>query len=120
MNREQLLAALRPDIMAVDIPGKGQFHVRSFDGHSRAAWYNHVTSNTDPATDKVVDMVGLVSTLLLLTVCDESGALLFGPDDAAALSALDSRCLDDLYKAAAKLNKLTREDADLAGDTFPQ
>lgn len=46
------------------------------------------------------------------TVCDESGALLFGAGDIAALSAKSGRALDRVFAAATKHNAMSKQDID--------
>lgn len=48
--------------------------------------------------------------LIIFTVCDESGNLLFNIDDIEALSKKSGAALDRLFSASIALNKIRNED----------
>ncbi len=52
--------------------------------------------------------------LLLATVCDETGKLIFGPEDVAAVSELPSLAVTKVFEAAVHLNGLAKADVDAA------
>ena len=57
-------------------------------------------------------MRGFRARLLVFTVCDESGTLLFKPEQAAALGQKSSAIVSRLFDVAAKLNGFTQADVE--------
>lgn len=57
-------------------------------------------------------MRGFRARLLVYTVCNEGGELLFKPEQAAALGGKSSAIVSRLFDVAAKLNGFTSEDVE--------
>ena len=57
-------------------------------------------------------MRGFRARLLVFTVCDEAGRLLFAPEQAAALGQKSSAIVSRLFDVAAKLNGFTQSDVE--------
>lgn len=73
---------------------------------SRVKPINPTDDPTDPKTKRTMDTQGMRSFLLSLTLCDESGALLFA-DDTASLDAKSAPVLNTLFDKAQEVNGLT-------------
>ena len=85
-------------------------YVRTLTGAERDEFENAVQS-----ASKVkgwLDLRGLKIKLVLLTLCDDHGELLFDATDALVLNSKSSKVIDRIFQVAQKLNGLTADDVD--------
>ena len=59
-----------------------------------------------------IDLRGLRIKLVLMTLCDENGDLLFDATDEIVLNSKSSKVIDRIFQVSQRLNGLTAEDAD--------
>ena len=111
LTRDAILAAddLPRELVYVEA-WKDEVYVRTLTGVGRDAFEQAVTDARGKG--ERVNIAGLKALLVTLTVCDESGAALFGPEDAEALNAKCAAAIDHLYQVASRLNALTPADAE--------
>lgn len=96
------------EIQPVDVPEwGGRVYVRTMSADARGEWEDLVFDDAGkPKKDH------FRANLVVVTCCDAAGTLLFRPDQAAALSAKATGPIERLYDAAAKLNKIRKQDVD--------
>ena len=106
LTRDQILGAADCKVEPVDVPEwGGSIYVRTFSGIVRDRIDSFVSLNKG-------DMAGMRALIVSLSACDQSGALIFKPDDVAALNEKSAAAMDRVVQAASKLNKLgVSEDA---------
>lgn len=107
--RDQLLALAQQDAHkeAVKVPGLGEVYVKIMSGAEAMAY--------SMEGDGLQDQPGMLSASLLVhTLCDADGSLLFTQADMPALSALPFPVYQSLVKTAQRLNALdiTLEDVE--------
>ena len=109
--RETILASSDLPQQSVECPEWGQtLNVRTLTGSERDDFENAVQSAGK--TKGGMDLRGLKIKLVLLTLCDEDGELLFDATDALVLNSKSSKVIDRIFQVAQKLNGLTAEDAE--------
>ena len=109
--RETILASSDLPQQSVECPEWGQtLHVRTLTGNERDDFENAV--QTASKNKGGIDLRGLKIKLVLLTLCDEDGELLFDATDALVLNSKSSKVIDRIFQVAQKLNGLTAEDVD--------
>ena len=105
LSKEAILSAKNAPPETVEVPEwGGSVCVKVMTAAEREAYEDAVYDDegTAAAPHPAVQ-------LLVRTVCDDSGKLLFGADDVAALAAKDAPVLMRLYRIARKVNKIGRE-----------
>ncbi len=109
--RETILASSDLPQQSVECPEWGQtLNVRTLTGAERDDFENAVQSAGK--TKGGIDLRGLKIKLVLLTLCDEDGGLLFDATDALVLNSKSSKVIDRIFQVAQKLNGLTAEDTE--------
>ncbi len=109
--RETILASSDLPQQSVECPEWGQIlNVRTLTGAERDDFENAVQSAGK--TKGGMDLRGLKIKLVLLTLCDEDGELLFDATDALVLNSKSSKVIDRIFQVAQKLNGLTAEDTE--------
>lgn len=105
MSTRAKLAALRPRIEAVTIPGIDEpVHVRCMTGAERAALVARRR-----AADSLTD-----ADIVILGVCDAAGVRLYKDTDLDELNLMPGDVLQQLAAAVAKVSGLTDEAKDTA------
>ena len=110
LTRDQILCAIDVHIEAVFVPEwGGTVYVRNLNGKGRDAFEG---SRIRIKENNKVEMVhdNTRARLLALTVCDETGALLFTEQDIEALGAKNAATLDKLFDVAQRLAGLRAQD----------
>lgn len=109
LSRESILAAsLHKE--AFDVPSLGgTVYIRVMNGHERAAFSGALETLPEGAPESS-RIAATMKTLLILTLCDETGARYFGADDGDALMERPGDALQDLFLEALRINKLRAED----------
>lgn len=110
LTRDQILRAIDLHIEAVLVPEwGGTVYVRNLNGKGRDAFEGSRIRIKD---NNKVEMVhdNTRARLLALTVCDETGTLLFTEDDIAALGDKNASTLDRLFEVAQRLAGLRAHD----------
>ena len=105
LSKADIFAANDRKIEAVDVPEWNcTLFVRSMNGLERNQW----ATSCEPCyvEGKLVDWSLLQTRLLIATVCDDKGKLVFDDKDAAPLSQRNAAVLNRIFKASAKLNAL--------------
>ncbi|MCH7706711.1 MAG: hypothetical protein IIB33_06655 [Chloroflexi bacterium] len=109
--RETILASNDLPKQSVECPEWGQtLHVRTLTGSERDDFENTVQSASKGKGG--IDLRGLKIKLVLLTLCDEDGELLFDATDALVLNSKSSKVIDRIFQVSQQLNGLTAEDVD--------
>lgn len=110
LTREAILGAADSRIIPVEVPEwGGVVHVRSMSGRERDAW--ELSMIVDPGAREIEHRRdNLRARLLVRTLCRADGTALFGESDVAALGEKSAAALDRCYAAAARLNRISRED----------
>lgn len=119
LNRDAILSALDWRREAVEVPEwGGTIYVREFSGADRDAFYLEVLRRKQHEGEGA-DVAGLTTWLLVRTLCDEQGNLLFAPEDEAALAAKAAAVLNRLFLKAMEINGLAADAADAAAKNLP-
>ena len=109
LTRDQILGAVDLHIEAVSVPEwGGTLYVRNLTGKGRDAFEGSRIKIKDNKVEMVHDNTR--ARLLALTVCDESGALLFSAEDIEALGEKNASTLDTLFDVAQRLAGLRPQD----------
>lgn len=106
LSKEQILAA--DDMKSVVVTVKewgGEVRVRSMSAGDRDAFEMETFKNREAGV-----MVNMRARLVAFTLVDESGALLFTPDEIEALGKKSAAAMQRVYVAASKLNAFTDDD----------
>ena len=85
-------------------------HVRTLTGAEREEFETVISRATSNKSG--LDLRGLKIKLVLLTLCDEDGELLFDSTDQLVLNAKSSRVIDRIFQVSQRLSGLTNEDAE--------
>lgn len=107
--REAIIRAASPARLrreAVDVEGLGRLWVRELTAGERDEWEAAIVRRREASS-----WSGLRAELLIRTLCDEDGAPAMLPEDVELLSGLPAATAGRLYDVAARLNRLTPEDA---------
>ena len=108
LTREAILQADDATRESVDVPEwGGSLFVRVMDGKERDAFENWFLQARETK-----NYVGFRARLTAATACDDSGVLLFKPDDIPALELKSSSALQRVYDAAMRLNRMSKDDQD--------
>ena len=109
--RETILQAVDLPKQSVECPEWGQtLNVRTLTGNERDDFENAV--QTASKNKGGIDLRGLKIKLVLLTLCDEDGELLFDATDALVLNSKSSKVIDRIFQISQRLNGLTAEDTE--------
>jgi hypothetical protein len=109
LTRDAILAAedLRREPVPVPEWG-GTVYVRTMTGTERDAW--EMMAFTVKDGEASVNRDNIRARLAALTVCDETGELLFSVDDIDALGKKSAPALDRVYAVAQRVNAVSAED----------
>lgn len=101
LSRDQILSSKRPPT-EVQVPEwGGSVYIKTMSAGHREQWESSFDSNLN---NKAVR-----ASILVLTLCDENGVLLFSPDDVAKLNEQDGHIIDRLFQEATKHNRILKE-----------
>lgn len=102
--RDELLAIDDREIVPVEVPAWGRtLHVRSLSA-GEADRFEVEIKGAKPEHVRAM--------LLVITVCDENGQLIFAPGDVEALAGKRSAATLPLYRAAIDVNRMSPGDVD--------
>lgn len=82
------------------------------NGVKRDAYESFILPKRDK-NDSIKDSKGLRSKLISLTLCDESGKLLFTPKNYTDIDELPVSVIDEMYAIAQEINKYGTGEEDL-------
>jgi hypothetical protein len=99
MNKLELLAALAPEIKAVEVKALGAtLRFKVLTGRARDTLYSNAVANADTSHYE--------ASLVAASVVDADGLPLFSPEDVETLRDSNSTLLTELAGAAMAVNKL--------------
>jgi hypothetical protein len=105
LTKDAILAADDSALESVAVPEwGGEVSVRVMSGAQRDRFEGAVAARRDK--DGNMNAAGLRALLCSLTICDDSGALLFGESDIPALESKSAAALQRVFDVAARLNGL--------------
>lgn len=111
LSRDQIFAADDLRIEKVECPEwGGEVYVKLMSGSERDRFEISHTANPDK---------DIRARLIVSTVCDCTGVLLFTPADTESIGGKSSAVLDRIFSAAIKLNRIRKEDVDDLGNASP-
>ncbi|ACC76152.1 hypothetical protein PPMP20_18995 [Paraburkholderia phymatum] len=109
LSKADILGANDLESQTVDVPEwGGSVIVRAMTGAQRDAYDAALLRRNDEGKLEV-DTLNMRAKLVLWTVVDEAGALLFTPDELDALAAKSAGAIERIADAAARLNGLHRD-----------
>ena len=109
LTRDQILGADSKRTESVTIPEwGGSAMVRLMTGAERDAFEEACTSDRK----RIGTKRGIRAWLAVFTLCDETGVRMFADTDIAKVADLSSTALDAVFAAAARINRLFKEDVD--------
>jgi len=114
LTREDLLKGDAVEIQPVDL-GDGIVYVKQMTGRERDIFESSIIKAKRDAKGNVVSyetvMEDLRAKLVVMTLCDEKGNLLFKLEEAGTLNKLlNAKKIDLIVEAAQKLNGITEKD----------
>jgi hypothetical protein len=114
LTRDQFLSPCELRVEKVPAPEKGGIaYVRVMSGIERDLFESSIAANRN-------DRSNFRGRLLVRCICDESGKLLFTPEDAALLGAQPGTLVDRLAKVAMRINRMTDDSLeDAKGNSNP-
>ena len=112
LTKEQILGANDAEPVSVPVPEwGGTVYVRPMSAGERDRWEGELLARTEKRKEGIAAAVeNLRAVFLAKCLCDESGKLLFGPDDLAALAGKSYRAIDRAYDVAQSINGLSEAD----------
>ena len=112
LTKEQILAAQDVEPVPVEVPEwGGTVYVRPMSAGERDRWEGELLERGEKRKESIAASVeNLRAVFLAKCLCDETGKLLFGPEDIEALSAKSYKALDRAYEAAQSINGLSESD----------
>lgn len=81
--------------------------IRTFSGRVRDAVDKFIASKIDTKTGALTDPTGIRSFVLVHSLCDEKGRLIFSIDDIPDLEEKDAGVLQSLFEQAQELNGMS-------------
>jgi hypothetical protein len=117
LSKDAILAADDAKVTPVEVPEwGGSVNVRVMSGVQLDAFQNCVAGARDKSG--AINGRGLRAALVALAACDDAGAALFTEADIPALEVKSGVALQRVFDAAAKLNGLTKDEAEQARADF--
>jgi len=117
MNREALLQRDELQIEKVELT-RGHVFVREMTGHEKDVWEQSMlkqkqTGNKNSPIEYETTLEDFRAKLAVVTVCDESGNLLFEPKDVKVLNKMMSASnIERIVEVAQRINAVTQKDRD--------
>jgi hypothetical protein len=117
MNREALLQRDELQIEKVELT-RGHVFVREMTGHEKDVWEQSMlkqkqTGNKNAPIEYETTLEDFRAKLAVVTVCDESGNLLFEPKDVKVLNKMMSASnIERIVEVAQRINAVTQKDRD--------
>jgi hypothetical protein len=114
LTKEQILAANDAAPVPVEVPEwGGTVYVRPMSAGERDRWEGELIERTEKRKESIVKATeNMRAVFLAKCLCDESGALLFGPEDIEALAGRSYRAVDRAFEAAQSINGLSEADVE--------
>jgi len=112
LSKETLLAATL-ERERVEVLGDFVF-VRGMTGTERDGWEQSILYHKKKSKNDSYDHFR--ASLVVRTVCDESGTRLFDDKEIPKVSGMPAAVLDVLYGVAARMSGITKEDAEKLGE----
>jgi len=111
LTKESILAAEDITIETIEIPEwGGEVGIKMMNGEERDEFEKDAFLNKQGDVEK--NFKNLRSKLLVRTLCDEKGVLLFNQKDIDALAKKSAAALDRAFSKAQTLNRLSKEDVE--------
>ena len=112
--------SVRPKkVQPLDLPGLGRAYLRVLSGAERDLWESGNYEWDAKSGRSRMTFRNCRARLAALALCDEHGSRLFRDGHADQLGQMDSTVLDQIYEAASKLSRLTRETVEDAEKNSP-
>ena len=106
LTREAIMAAAKPRTATFGVDGiDGDFHVRSITGKGLEEWMDQVMKRQD-ANGRLLRVKGMMGWLVVRTLCDASGGLLFLETEEAEVMSIDANVLDKIFAESKKISGL--------------
>ena len=111
LSKEDILSAddLKREVVKVKEWG-GEVIVRTMTGAERVAFEDSVALNS--GADRQINMKNFLEKLVVATVVDDKGVLMFTQADVVALSGKSASALLRVARVSQKLNGLTDDDVE--------
>ncbi len=110
LNRAKILKCTNLKTETVNVPEwGGDVTVRELDGKGRDAWEMGVITQNKKG-DAKFNGVNARAKLIIRSVIDDDGNLIFTDDDIDAIGCLSASALGKVFDVASKLSGLTSED----------
>jgi len=115
LDRAALLTKEKLEVVKVDLGNDEFVYVRQMTGHERDAFEQSLLKKNRDSKGTVIGYEQATedfrAKLAVLTVCDETGALLLTPGDYKVLSmSMSAKRLETIINKAQELNKISEED----------
>ena len=119
LSRDQIDAAQDVAMEPVDVPEwGGSVMVKGLNARQLGQYQQSLIVGS--GRQSRAEIKGARERLLVLTVCDEAGVLLFSADDMRMLARKSAKAVDRVYDVAAKLSGITEEQAARAVEDFSE
>lgn len=117
LTKNAILSQSDREIELVEVPEwGGVVFVRSLSGEERDQFEASIIERN--GRDVRTNLRNLRARLVVLAACDESGAPIFTPGDAAALGAKSAAALDRIFSVAQRLSGLRENDVQELAENF--
>lgn len=95
-----------PASKTVNIDGLGEVRVKPLTLSMQEQWEREILSEEGAMREDI----SIKASLIVKTVVDEEGRLIFNSDDIQAISELPAAPMNKLFTAAQELNNVTQDD----------
>ena len=114
LTKEQILAVQDVQPVPVEVlEWGGTVYVRPMSAGERDRWEGELLERGEKRKESIAKATeNLRAVFLAKCLCDDTGVLLFGPEDIVALATKSYRAMDRAYEAAQSLNGLSAADVD--------
>ena len=113
LTKEQILGVVDTVVEKVNVPAwKGCVYIKTMTGAERDLFEQRIH---DQKKNEKINIKGVRSFLLALTICDASGKNIFSKEDMDEIDKKSAKVITDLFKVAQRMNGIGEEEmADLA------
>lgn len=110
LTKEDIINVVDVSTEKVDIPEwKGCVYVKTMTGAERDAFEQRVH---DQKANNKINITGIRSLLLALTICDDAGKNLFSKDEVDKLDKKSAKVISNIFEISQRMNGIGEQEID--------